>query len=60
MNTNSQAPATRQDIGILMGQIGKLYDANQRWKEEIIEGFDRRMDQVMQHFNVVAENIGNH
>ncbi len=39
-------PASKEDITMLMGEIGKLYDANKRWKDEI-----------MQHFDVVAENI---
>jgi hypothetical protein len=41
-----QSPATKADIGALMDQIGKLYDANEGWKEE-----------VMRHFDVVAEQI---
>ena len=34
---NTQSPATKQDIAMLMEEIGKLYDANQRWKDEIIQ-----------------------
>ncbi len=40
------SPATKQDVGLLMGSIAKLYDANARWKDEIIS-----------EFHVVAEDI---
>ncbi|MBP7114026.1 MAG: hypothetical protein KBA40_01085 [Candidatus Peribacteraceae bacterium] len=30
------SPATKQDIGLLMDSIAKLYDANAQWKDEII------------------------
>jgi len=39
-------PVTKADINALMDSIGKLYDANEAWKEEIIR-----------HFDVVVENI---
>jgi hypothetical protein len=29
-------PATKADIELLMDSIGKLYDATERWKHEII------------------------
>lgn len=41
-----QARATKQDITLLMNEIGKLYDANERWKEEL-----------KLHFDTVAENL---
>jgi len=41
-----QAAATKRDIAMLMDEIGKLYVANQKWKDEI-----------MNHFDVVAENM---
>lgn len=28
--------ATKKDIEMLMGEIGKLYDANERWKDDIL------------------------
>jgi hypothetical protein len=43
---DSQAAATKQDIQMLMDSMGKLYEANERWKEEIIH-----------EFKVVAEDI---
>ncbi len=42
----SQAPATKADIKLLMGEIGKLYGANERWKNEL-----------KQHFDLAVENI---
>ncbi|MCF7845149.1 MAG: hypothetical protein K9M03_04975 [Kiritimatiellales bacterium] len=46
MAQDNTAPATKKDIKILMDEIGKLYDANLKWKEEITR-----------HFDVVAENM---
>ncbi|OGJ55976.1 hypothetical protein A3D88_01095 [Candidatus Peribacteria bacterium RIFCSPHIGHO2_02_FULL_52_16] len=37
---------TKHDIAMLMDEVGKLYVANQKWKDEIIS-----------HFDVVAENM---
>jgi hypothetical protein len=39
-------PATKADIKLLMSSIGRLYDANERWKDE-----------VKQHFDVAVETI---
>ena len=46
MTDDKQAPATKQDMAMLMDELGKLYDVNERWKDEL-----------KQHFDVVAENI---
>lgn len=43
-------PATKADIQMLMDSIGKLYDANERWKDEV-------MSDVKRHFDVVVEQI---
>ena len=50
---------------MLMGQIGRLYDANERWKDEIIGTVDARIDgkikaseeRTKRHFDVVVEDI---
>ena len=44
MSDNSQIAATKQDVSLLMEEIGKLYEANQRWKEEIIETIEQKID----------------
>jgi len=46
MSDDQQAPATKADIALLMGEFGKMYDAQERWKTELKE-----------HFDLVAENI---
>ena len=38
--------ATKADITAIMSELGKLYDANERWKDEL-KG----------HFDVTVENI---
>lgn len=53
MSDDQQAAATKGDIRMLkddiqmiMEQLGKMYDAQERWKTELKE-----------HFDLVAENI---
>jgi hypothetical protein len=46
MSKASQAPATKADITMLMGEIGKLYDANERWKEELKRHFDIKVETI--------------
>ena len=40
-----------------MEEIGKLYRANEQWKDEIIEHTERWKSEIKGHFDVVAENI---
>jgi hypothetical protein len=42
MVADSTAPATKEDIAMIMHEIGKLYDANERWKNELKD--ELRMD----------------
>ena len=61
MHDDKQTAATKQDVQLLMQEIGKLYDANQRWKQEVMQNTDDRIsaseERVMGHFDLVAENI---
>jgi KaiC/GvpD/RAD55 family RecA-like ATPase len=40
------APATKADIQLIMAELGKLYDANQRWKNEMKEHFDLTVENI--------------
>jgi hypothetical protein len=59
------APATKADVRMLMDEIGKLYDANKRWKDEVIRELDGRIDgkitasetRTKEHFDLAVENI---
>jgi hypothetical protein len=64
----SSAPATKADIAALMEAIGKLYDAterwkdeilcaNERWKDDIIQATGHWKDEIIRRFDVVAENL---
>jgi len=46
MTKDDTSPATKADIKSLMDSIGRLYDANEKWKDQIID-----------HFQIVAEDI---
>ena len=49
-NKDDTAPAKKADIKAIMDSIGELYDANQRWKDEILE-------ETKRHFDVTVEQI---
>jgi hypothetical protein len=61
MTSDPNATATKQDIQLLMEEMGKLYAANERWKNEIIDEVDGRIvaseERTKRHFEVVAEDI---
>lgn len=40
------APATKDDIKQLMESIGRVYDANQRWANEIVRHFDVTVETI--------------
>lgn len=50
-------PATKADINALMDSIGKLYDANEAWKDEILAANKGWKDEIIRHFDVVVEDI---
>ncbi|MBI1812667.1 hypothetical protein HY285_05765 [Candidatus Peregrinibacteria bacterium] len=54
---SSQAPATKQDIRMIMEEIGKLYDANEGWKDEILEANEGWKEEIIHEFKVVGESI---
>lgn len=54
---HSTTPATKADIGLIMNEIGKLYIANEQWKDEIITYVDNKAEETKRHFDVVAENL---
>jgi hypothetical protein len=65
MPKDSKAPATKQDIQMVMTALGKLYDANERRKDEIIGEVDGKIDakivaseeRVKHHFDLAVETI---
>lgn len=61
MAKREQAPATKADIKIIMDEIGRLYDANERWKNELKVEMDRRASdsekRMKNHFDLAVENI---
>ncbi|OGJ57285.1 hypothetical protein A2789_03745 [Candidatus Peribacteria bacterium RIFCSPHIGHO2_01_FULL_54_22] len=64
MPSDQQAPATKQDIHLLMEQMGKYYqqtaqrfaDMEERMKE-MAERITREGKETRHYFDVVAENI---
>lgn len=65
MVTDPSPPATKLDIELLMKDIGNLYIANERWKNEVLEKMDKRfeahgkklMKEIKLYFDVTAENM---
>lgn len=57
MPPDDTIPATKADIRLLMEEMARLYDANQRWKDEILEHVAAAEIRTKEHFDVVAENL---
>ena len=65
MNDDTKTPATKADIQLLMAEIGKLYDATEQWKEQVIEEVNKQTAEqiaasearMKRHFEVVAEDM---
>lgn len=57
MVADPTAPATKQDIALLMEEMGKLYMANAKWKEEILGELKASEGRMKLHFDTVAENM---
>ena len=46
--TDDTTPATKADIQALMDSIGRLYDANEHWKDEVILSFSISVEHFRQ------------
>ena len=57
MTSGMTAPATKLDISLLMNEIGKLYDANERWKDELHEGMEKWKNELRLHFDFCVEQF---
>ncbi len=57
MANDMQAPATKQDIAILMEQIGTYYDRTERRFIELDEKIERKAEETKRYFDVVAEDM---
>jgi hypothetical protein len=72
MSKETNPPATKADIDALMDSIGKLYDSNERWMNQILTANERFRDEILEsvrrskteaveetkrHFDVVMEDI---
>ena len=54
---DDQTPATKADITSLMSSIGKLYEANERWKDEILVSNERWKEELKADFRLVIEDL---
>ena len=45
---DGKSSATKDDITAIMGELGKLYDANERWKDEMKKHFDLAVE-IIRH-----------
>ena len=49
------SPATKADIKMLMDSMGKLFDANERWKNELRDDAGRMKDEMKGHVDLTIE-----
>lgn len=55
------SPATKADIKMLMDSIGKLYDANEKWKNELKAHFDLQSELVRHDLlGAKGDRVANH
>ena len=54
---NDSTPATKADIQALMDSIGRLYDATERWKDDIVNSNERWKEEIVLNFGVSVEHI---
>lgn len=72
MSKETNPPATKADIEAMMDSIGKLYDSNERWMNQLLTDNKRSEDEILKsvrrnkieaveemkrHFDVVVEDI---
>lgn len=57
MSSDQHAPATKQDICLLMEQIGKYYQKTEKRFADMEERITKEAEETRRHFDVVAENI---
>ena len=57
MNKSADASAAKSDIQMLMTEIGKLFDANERWKDELEEKVVVSEVRMKSQFDLSVENI---
>jgi hypothetical protein len=50
MSADRNSPATKADIQLIMTEIGRLYAANEQWKDELIEHFDLAAEDIKHNF----------
>ncbi len=46
--SDGKSSATKDDIAAIMGELGKIYDANERWKDELKKHFDLAIE-IIRH-----------
>src|SRR5438045_4071723 len=56
-DTSPQAPATKEDIRILMEGQGKMYIAMQQWKDDLLDEMDATEQRMKLHFDAAVENV---
>ncbi len=57
MVTDPTAPATKQDIALLMDTMGNLLIATEEWKSGMLHDMEVWKDELKRHFDVVAEKL---
>ncbi len=57
MTDGQNVPATRADIALLMGEFGKMYVAQERWKGDLEGKMELWKTELKEHFDLVVENI---
>jgi hypothetical protein len=57
MADDQTAPATKEDIQMLLEQFGKMYDVQERWKNELHKDMEIWKEELKDHFDLAVEQI---
>ncbi len=57
MANPSQPQSSKPDIATILNEIAKLYNAQKKWKQEIIDRQQVWKDEIIRHFDVAVETI---
>jgi hypothetical protein len=59
--SDTSALATKNDIKLLMDSMGRIYDANERWKDEMKHHFDVALENTAHDIiSAKSDRVANH
>lgn len=54
--SDGKMSATKDDVAAIMSEFGKLYDANERWKDELKKHFDLAVEIIRHDYKTAGRD----